>query len=276
MRQLQGLTALVTGASGGIGRYIARELAGAGMNVIVSGRREDALAAAVAELREAGIRAEAVPADLSDLAQAESLIERSEAALAPLDVLVNNAGVEYVSSFTRSTSQELVSTININLTAPILITRHVLPGMLERGRGHIVFMASLAGKVGPAYEGPYAASKAGLIALTQSLRAEYRAAPVGFSVVCPGVVAGDGMYQRMVEVGVVSNRILGTTTTGKIAEKVVAAIRRDVPEVVESGAPIRPMLALSQLAPRVLDGMAARIGLTDVFRRAAAARGRAT
>jgi short-subunit dehydrogenase len=276
MRQLQGLTALVTGASGGIGRYIARELARAGMNAIVSGRREDALAAAVAELREAGIRAEAVPADLSDLAQAESLIERSEAALAPLDVLVNNAGVEYVSSFTRSTSQELVSTININLTAPILITRHVLPGMLERGRGHIVFMASLAGKVGPAYEGPYAASKAGLIALTQSLRAEYRAAPVGFSVVCPGVVAGDGMYQRMVEVGVVSNRILGTTTTGKIAEKVVAAIRRDVPEVVESGAPIRPMLALSQLAPRVLDGMAARIGLTDVFRRAAAARGRAT
>jgi short-subunit dehydrogenase len=276
MRQLQGLTALVTGASGGIGRYIARELAGAGMNVIVSGRREDALAAAVAELREAGIRAEAVPADLSDLAQAESLIERSEAALGPLDVLVNNAGVEYVSSFTRSTPQELVSTININLTAPLLITRHVLRGMLERGRGHIVFIASLAGKVGPAYEGPYAASKAGLIALTQSLRAEYRAAPVGFSVVCPGFVAGDGMYQRMVEVGVVSNRILGTTTTGKIAEKVVAAIRRDVPEVVESGAPIRPMLALSQLAPRVLDGMAARIGLTDVFRRAAAARGRAT
>jgi short-subunit dehydrogenase len=246
------------------------------MNVIVSGRRADALAAAVAELREAGIRAEAVPADLSDLAQAESLIERSEAALGPLDVLVNNAGVEYVSSFTRSTPQELVSTININLTAPLLITRHVLRGMLERGRGHIVFIASLAGKVGPAYEGPYAASKAGLIALTQSLRAEYRAAPVGFSVVCPGFVAGDGMYQRMVEVGVVSNRILGTTTTGKIAEKVVAAIRRDVPEVVESGAPIRPMLALSQLAPRVLDGMAARIGLTDVFRRAAAARGRAT
>ena len=276
MRRLRGGTALVTGASGGIGPYIATELARAGMNVVVSGRRQNALAAAVAQLRNIGVQAEAVPADLSDLAEAETFIDRSEAALGPLDVVVNNAGVEYVSSFTRSTPEELVSTININLTAPLLITRHVLPAMLDRGRGHIVFIASVAGKVGPAYAGPYAASKAGLIALTQSLRAEYRTTSVGFSVVCPGFVAGDGMYQRMVEVGAVSNRLLGTTTRQRIAEKVVDAIQRDVPEVVESGAPIRPMLALSQVAPRLLDGVAPRVGLTEVFRRAAVARGRAT
>jgi len=276
MRQLRGLTALVTGASGGIGKYIAVELARAGMNVVVSGRREDALAAAVAHLRDIGVRAETVSADLSDQTQVESLIDRSEAALGPIDVLVNNAGVEYVSAFAQSTPEELVSTISINLTAPMLITRHALPGMIDRGRGHIVFIASLAGKVGPAYQGPYAASKAGLVALTQSLRAEHRAAPVGFSVVCPGFVAGDGMYQRMVEVGAVSNRLLGTTTNKKIAEKVVEAIRADMPEIVESGAPIRPILALSQLAPRLVDGVAPRIGATDVFRRAAAARGRAT
>jgi len=276
MKQLRGLTALVTGASGGIGKYIAVELARAGMNVVVSGRREDALASAVAQLRDTGVRAEAVSADLSDHKQVESLIDRSEAALGPVDVLVNNAGVEYVSSFAQSTREELVSTINVNLTAPMLITRHALPGMIDRGRGHIVFIASLAGKVGPAYQGPYAASKAGLVALTQSLRAEHRTAPVGFSVVCPGFVAGDGMYQRMVEVGAVSNLLLGTTTNKKVAEKVVEAIRRDTPEIVESGAPIRPILALSQLAPRLVDGVAPRIGATDVFRRAAAARGRAT
>src|ERR1035441_8419302 len=105
MRDLRGLTALVTGASGGIGRYIARELARAGMNVVVSGRREDALAAAVGELRVIGVRAEAVVAELSDLGQAESLIDRSEAALGPLDVLVNNAGVEYVAAFTQYTRE---------------------------------------------------------------------------------------------------------------------------------------------------------------------------
>jgi short-subunit dehydrogenase len=276
MRELRGLTALVTGASGGIGRYIARELARAGMNVVVSGRREDALAAAVGELRVIGVRAEAVVAELSDLGQAESLIDRSEAALGPLDVLVNNAGVEYVAAFTQYTREELISSININLTAPLLMTRHVVPAMLARGRGHVVFIASVAGKVGPAYEEPYAASKAGLIALTQSLRAEYRKAPVGFSVVCPGFVAGDGMYQRMVQQGVMSNRLMGTTTPGRIAEKVVEAIRRDVPEVIESGAPIRPMLALSQLAPRLVDRIAPQIGLTEFFRRAAVARGRSS
>jgi short-subunit dehydrogenase len=274
MMELRGQTALVTGASGGIGRHIARELARAGMNVVVSGRREDALAAVVGELRDIGVRAEVVPAELSDLGQVESLIDRSEAALGPLDVLVNNAGVEYAAAFTQYTPEELISTININLTAPLLMTRRVVTAMLARGRGHVVFIASVAGKIGPAYQGPYAASKAGLIALTQSLRAEYDGAPVGFSVVCPGFVAGEGMYQRMVQQGAVSNRLMGTTTTDRIAEKVVEAIRRDVPEVIESGAPIRPLLAASQLAPRLVDRIAPRIGLTEFFRRAVAARGR--
>src|SRR5436309_7263265 len=122
--------------------------------------------------------------------------------------------------------------VDLNLTAPMLLTHRVLPGMLERGRGHIVFIASLAGKLGPAYEAPYAATKAGLIGLTQSLRAEHLKAPVGFSVVCPGFVAGEGMYQRMVDEGIESNRLLGTTTIEKVAEGVVEAIREDLPQVV--------------------------------------------
>jgi NAD(P)-dependent dehydrogenase (short-subunit alcohol dehydrogenase family) len=87
----------------------------------------------------------------------------------------------------------------------MLLTHRVLPGMLERGRGHVVFISSLAGKIGPAYNEPYAATKAGLVGLTQSLRAEYLHEPVGF-------LAGDGMYQRMVEEGVKSNRLMGETT----------------------------------------------------------------
>lgn len=275
MKELRGQTALVTGASGGIGAQIARTLAGAGMNVAVSGRREDALGAMVDELRDLGVQAEAVPADLFDLSQVESLIERTEAALAPIDVLVNNAGMELTASFTEYTREELTSMVDLNLTAPMLLARAVVPGMLGRGRGHVVFIASVAGKIGPAYSEPYAATKAGLVGLTQSLRSEYIDAPVGFSVVCPGFVAGDGMYQRMKEnEGVKSNRLLGETTLDKVGKAVLEAIREDRAEVIESGAPIRPMLALVQVAPGLVERLARRFGATDLFRRTAAARGR--
>jgi short-subunit dehydrogenase len=275
MRDLQGRTALVTGASGGIGTYIARALARAGMNVVASGRREDALASVVAELRGMGVRAEAVPADLSDLGQVDSLIDRSETALGPLDVLINNAGVENAAAFTQYTRDELTTMVDLNLTAPLLLTHAVVPGMLERDRGHVVFISSMAGKLGPAYQAPYAATKAGLIGLTQSLRAQYLDSPVGFSVVCPGFVAGEGMYQRMAAQGHVSNRLLGETTVEKVADGVVEAIHRDRPEVIESGTPIRPILALSQLAPRLVERVAPRTGATELFRGVAAEQGRA-
>ena len=275
MKDLQGRTALVTGASGGIGTHIARALARQGMNIVVSGRREDALAAMVSELRGQGVQAEAVPADLSDLGQVDPLIERSQDALGPLDVVINNAGVELTAAFTRATRDELTSMVDLNLTVPMLLTHRVVPGMLERGRGHVVFISSMAGKVGPAYSEPYAATKAGLIGLTQSLRAEYRDAPVGFSVVCPGFVAGDGMYQRMADQGIRSNRIIGHTTTEKVANQVVGAIRRDRPEVVESGSPVRPILALGQIAPRLVERILIRAGTHEWFRRVAAERDRA-
>lgn len=275
MRELRGRTALVTGASGGIGTFIARELAREGMNLVLSGRREQALASVVEELRGLGVQAHAVPADLLDLSQPDVLIERSEAVLGPVDVLVNNAGLELTSAFTNYTREELISVVNVNLTAPLLLTHRVLPGMLARGRGHVVFISSLAGKLGPGYEEPYAATKAGLVGLTQSLRSEYLGAPVGFSVICPGFVAGDGMYQRMVEEGITSNRVIGATTVEKVSEKVVEAIRRDRPEIIESGRPVRPIIALAQIAPGLVERLLARIGINDVFRATAARRGRA-
>jgi short-subunit dehydrogenase len=274
MKNLQGGVALVTGASGGLGTHIARRLAREGMSVAVSGRREDALAQVAAELGALGVKSAAVPADLSDLTQVDPLIEGVESALGPVDVLVNNAGVESVGAFTSYTRDELTSMVDVNLTAPLLLTHRLTPGMLERGRGHVVFISSVAGKIGPAFNEPYAATKAGLVALTQSLRAEYLEAPVGFSVVCPGFIAGDGMYARMVQEGHSSNRIMGETTTEKITQAVVRAIRDDRAEIVESGAPIRPMLALAQLAPGLMERLAPRFGITDLFRSVAADRGR--
>lgn len=194
--------------------------------------------------------------------------------LGPLDLLVNNAGVETVGAFVAYTPEQLTAMVDVNLTAPMLLTHSVLPGMLERGRGHVVFISSLAGKFGPAYNEPYAATKAGLIGLTQSLRAEHRRSPVGFSVVCPGFVAGDGMYQRMVEEGISSNRLMGETTVEKVAGGVVKAIREDRPEVLESGSPVRPLLAVGQLAPRLVEWAGDRIGAAEIFRRTAAQRDR--
>jgi short-subunit dehydrogenase len=274
MKILQGRTALVTGASGGLGTHIARRLAREGMNVAVSGRREEALALVAAELSTLGVQSVAVAKDLSDLSATDPLIDEVEAALGPIDVLVNNAGVESIGAFTSYTREELTSMVDVNLTAPLLLTHRLTPGMLRRGRGHVVFIASVAGKIGPAYNEPYAATKAGLIGLTQSLRAEYLQAPVGFSVVCPGFIAGDGMYARMVEGGHSSNRMMGETTVEKICDAVVRAIREDRPEIVDSGAPIRPILALAQMAPRLVERLAPRFGVTEMFRRVAADRGR--
>ncbi|HEY1690095.1 MAG TPA: SDR family NAD(P)-dependent oxidoreductase [Solirubrobacteraceae bacterium] len=274
MKQLRGGVALVTGSSGGIGTHIARRLAREGMDVAISGRREEALRSLQSEIAALGVRCEAVPVDLSERSSLPGLLERTEAALGPIDVLVNNAGIETIGAFTACPPEELSESIEVNLVAPMLLTRLALPSMLRRGRGHVVFMSSVAGKIGPAYNEPYAASKAGLIALTQSLRAEYMDAPVGFSVVCPGFTAGDGMYQRMVEEGHTSNRLTGETSVEKVTEAVLRAIVEDLPEVVESGGPIRPILAFTQLAPGLSERIASRSGVTKIFGDLAAARGR--
>ncbi len=274
MEQLRGRTALVTGASGGLGAHLARRLAREGMNVALAARREPELSALATELEALGVRAAALPIDLSDLGQIDPLIERAETALGPLDLLVNNAGVEITSDFCSYTRGELTGMIDLNLTAPLLLTHRVLPGMLSRGRGHVVFIASIAGKLGPAYQAPYAATKAGLIGLTQSLRAQYRGGPAGFSVICPGFIEGDGMYQRMVEEGMKSNRLMGETTLEKVCDATVRAVRQDLPEAIESGTPLRPALALTQLSPQLAERIAPRFGVTEIFRRTAVSRGR--
>lgn len=169
--RLEGATALVTGASSGIGRATAAALAGRGARVVALGR--DA-----ARLEGVGERQV-----VWDLAEPGAVAEE----IGPVDVLVNNAGAGWAGPFAETPDVERL--VAVNLVAPILLTRALLPGMLERGRGHIVNVASIAGFVAPRDEAVYAATKAGLVAFSESLRYELRGSGVGVTLVAPGVVA---------------------------------------------------------------------------------------
>lgn len=274
MRALAGRHALVTGASGGLGRQIARQLAREGVDVAISGRNASILTDLAGELRHLGSAVEPVLADLAEPAQVESLVARAEDAIGPLDIVVNNAGIEIASSFTLYSDEEVERILALDLMAPLWLIRRVLPGMLERGVGHVVNIGSLASKGGLPFGVPYAAAKWGLAGMTQSLRAEYAGSGVGFSVVIPGFVTGEGIFARHEADGIRAPRLFGTTTPEEVALAVVRAIRRDSPEILVTPRPLRPFLALAALAPRTAERLAARFGVTPVARSVAGLHGR--
>jgi short-subunit dehydrogenase len=263
MTDLQGRLALVTGASRGLGRLIARTLAEEGMRLVLAARSAEELGTLA---RELGGGAKAVPADVSKRADLERLV----AAAGEVDVLVNNAGIETVCPFDQMDVDDIRRTIDVNLIAAMMLTRLVLPGMLERKRGHIVNVASLAGKSGPPLSESYAATKAGMIGFTQSLRASYDGTGVSASAICPGFVSGEGMFaDRQRESGVKPPRLLGATTPERVARAVVAALTDDLPEVLVTPGPARLLAAVTQLFPRLPGWMIRRMHLRDMYRRSA-------
>lgn len=266
MDALNGRTALVTGASRGLGRYMARALASEGMSLALAARSEEGLRTTAGELGELGTRAVVVATDLSDRREVERLARRATEELAGVDVLVNNAGIMETSSFHGRDPAAIAAAVEVNLLAPMLLARHLLPGMVQRGRGHVVNVASLAGKAGPPYEAVYGGTKAGLIGFTQSLRREYHGTGVGASVICPGYVAGAGMYADAVEeTGVEASRMVGATTPEAVAEAVVRSVLEDAPELIVNPMPVRPLLALTEVSPRLGEWLARRLGLFSAF-----------
>ncbi|MBI3790202.1 MAG: SDR family oxidoreductase, partial [Gemmatimonadetes bacterium] len=189
MRDMAGAFTLLTGAAGGLGPVIARTLAAEGCRLALSSHPADDLGPVVQAVRAAGSEAFALPMDLAEPGAADELAAQAESALGGLDILVNNAGVEKMAAYDLLTPEEIGRMIAINLTAPLLLTRAVLPGMLQRGRGHVVNLCSLAGIGPPPYGAPYAATKAGLIAFTRALRTECADRGVSASAICPGFVA---------------------------------------------------------------------------------------
>ncbi len=186
MFDLTGKTALVTGASGGIGGGIARALHAQGATVGLSGTRRDALEALAADL---GSRAHVLPCNLSDAAQVEALVGEAEKAMGQLDILVNNAGLTRDGLAMRMKDEDWQTVIDVNLGAAFKLSRAAMRGMMKRRWGRIISITSVVGVTGNPGQANYAASKAGLIGMSKSLAAELASRNITVNCVAPGFIA---------------------------------------------------------------------------------------
>jgi len=262
MRDLKGLTALVTGASRGVGRLIADTLAREGMHVVITARSRAALDSVAGSLRTHGTSVFTVAADLSRPEGVESLAREAAAFTGVVDVLVNNAGMACMLPYHRTSPEDLRREVELNLTAPLLLSRLLLPGMLDRQSGHIVGIASLSGEIPLPYEEAYCATKAGLILLCKSIRAEYRGTGVSASVVMPGVIWGTGMVRDFeARSDFRMPRWAGGCTPDQVVRAVVRAIHHDVPEIIVNRPPLRPLLALLRMFPGLSDPLLRAAGV---------------
>ncbi|MGE0666563.1 MAG: 3-oxoacyl-[acyl-carrier-protein] reductase [Sphingomonadales bacterium] len=185
MFDLTGKTALVTGASGGIGRAIAEALHAQGATLAISGTREAALQDVAAAL---GDRVHVLPCNLGDAAAVDGLIGQAEAAMGQVDILVNNAGVTRDNLALRLKDEDWDAVIDVNLKAAFKLSRNVLRGMMKRRFGRIISITSVVGVTGNPGQANYAASKAGLIGMSKSLAQEVASRGITVNAVAPGFV----------------------------------------------------------------------------------------
>ena len=255
--ELAGRSALLTGATGGLGRAIAAALAGRGATLLLSGRKADALEALAAELPGDGHRA--LPADLAEPGAAEKLAAEA----GEVDVLVANAGLPGTGRLTDFSAERMTGTLRVNLEAPMLLARALEPGMLERGSGHMVFIASLSGKSPTPLSSVYNATKFGLRGFALGLRADLDPHGIGVSIVSPGTIREAGMYA---DSGAPPITGLGTGSPQQVADAVLRAIERNKVEV--SVAPIQQRL-LAHFA-LTSPGVAVKVASGDAGQKAAA------
>jgi 3-oxoacyl-[acyl-carrier protein] reductase len=190
-KPLAGKTALVTGASRGIGFAIAQTLGRMGAKVSICARDPKKLQDAAAKLRSAGIEVAAATADVTSAKDISSLVAKTEQSLGPIEILINNAGIGYFGPAHLAEEKNWDAVLDTNLKSVFLISKAVAPGMIERRSGHIINIASLAGKNAFKNGGIYCASKWGLMGLTECMAEDLREFGIRVSVICPGSVATD-------------------------------------------------------------------------------------
>jgi uncharacterized protein len=188
LRSYTGLRALVTGASSGIGRALARRLARGGARVALVARRAEELEAAAAEIRAGGGDALVLPCDVTDREQVFGCAARAIEAWGGIDLLANNAGYGHHRRFLDWDIADIERMMAVNYLGSVYFTKAILPHMVEQRRGWLVFVASVAGKIAPPEESAYAASKFAMVGLASSLSLEVEDAGVHVLTVCPGVI----------------------------------------------------------------------------------------
>jgi short-subunit dehydrogenase len=258
-------TAIVTGASRGIGVQIARALADHGLDLLLVARSEAELERVAAELRDGGAEASVAVVDLGDPEAARRIAEAAARELGPVDVLVNNAALEPQRRFHLLTGAEIETVLRVDLLAPLELAHLLLPSMLERGYGRIVNISSIAGRVGFPFTEAYAAAKDGLIAFSRVLRSDYRGSGVSASTVVLGAVRDAGLGQRTLdEIGRTSGRA-GTVEAEQVARAVVRAIEKDKAELVVMPGPGRLLKALLDLFPGLGPAMSRLAGADELM-----------
>ncbi len=250
MKDLKGKLVLLTGASSGLGPHLARRLDEEGCRFILSARRRQELDRVAAELREARV----VAADLSQRGEAERLAE----AAGPVDVLIANAGVPASGRLTDFQIDQLDRALDVNLRAPLVLARLLLPGMIERKDGHLVLMASLAGKVPAPRSSVYNATKFALRGFGHALAAELRRTGVGVSVVSPTFVDEAGMFAES------GARVpVRLAKPGQVADAVVRGILRRKVEIVVAPLEQRLFGRIVSAVPELIQAAAGAGALPD-------------
>ncbi len=256
--ELAGRTALLTGATGGLGRAIAKALADRGASVALSGRKPEALEALAAELPGEGHRI--LPADLAEPGAAEKLAAEAGA----VDVLIANAGLPGTGRLPDYEVERLTGTLRVNLEAPMLLARALEPGMLEKGSGHMVFIASLSGKSATPLSSVYNATKFGLRGFALGLRADLDPVGIGVSIVSPGTIREAGMYS---DSGAKPIPGLGTGSPKQVADAVVRAIEHNKVEITVAPIQQRLLAHFALASP----GISVKVASGDAGQKAAAA-----
>ena len=243
---------LLTGATGGIGQAIARALDESGARVLLSARRAEQLEQIAAGL---GGRPETLPADLTY--DASALAERAGA----VDVLVANAALPASGPIVDFSPEQIDRALDVNLRAPIQLTRALVPGMVARGSGHMVFVSSLSGKVASAGSTLYSATKFGLRGFAAGLREDVRDQGVGVTVVFPSFVSGEGMFA---ETGVKLRRGVGTRSPEQVAAAVLRGIETGKAEIDVAPLALRAGALAAAVAPGPIAALQRRLGSHEV------------
>src|ERR1700742_4737594 len=220
--EISGRTALLTGATGGLGRAIAKGLATDGATLVLSGRRDEDLLALAESLPGSDHRV--VVADLAEDGEAERLADATPG----VDILVANAGLPGAGWLSQFSAEEVKRAVRVNLEAPMLLARALFPEMLERGAGHLVFVSSLSGKSASPRTSVYNATKFGLRGFALGLRTDLAPRGIGVSLVSPGFVGEAGMFA---DTGAKTPPLMGTTTPAAVADAVRRAIVDDKIEI---------------------------------------------